>query len=347
MEDAICGFCDSSLHDTTNASTELVRNTLISLHSSERYSLQKYIDLIALYRSLINEELKNDINNLKASSLGNFEHSKIETEQVLETIEEYFEKKEKKPCLVGINIPEKSTDDESADRLLAENIVLPLGSRLDSLRRLLLIDNPNSIFCINETWLDDSIDNREVSRKDRTINSSNIRGSGLIMLIPDYYKLITFDDYVCCSFESLIIKIYLNNRNISLLNLYRSPGYGSKFTRDLYNMLLKLKLIGTDYVIVGDLNMPNIDWENSCLKSSNKFEENFLNFCTYVGLEQHVKVATRYNTILDVMLATPTSLIDSIRVLEPFCNSDHNIIHASLKLDRYSPPSRFSRSYRH
>uniref|UniRef100_A0A0N4UM48 Reverse transcriptase domain-containing protein n=1 Tax=Dracunculus medinensis TaxID=318479 RepID=A0A0N4UM48_DRAME len=69
----------------------------------------------------------------------------------------------------------------------------------------------------------------------------------------------------------------------------------------------------------------------------------FLNFCTY----QHVKVATRYNTILDVVLATPTSLVDSIRVLEPFCKIDHNIIHASLKLDRYSPPSRFSRSYRH
>ncbi|VDN52057.1 unnamed protein product [Dracunculus medinensis] len=150
-----------------------------------------------------------------------------------------------------------------------------------NLKKLILTDNPNNISCINETWLNDSIDNRElnfdgfiVSRKDRTINSSNIRGGELIMLIPDYYKFITFDDYVCSPFESLIIKIYLKyNRNISLLNLYRPPGYGSKFTRDLYNLLLKSTLIGTDYIIVGDLNMPNIDWENSCLKSSNKFEE--------------------------------------------------------------------------
>ncbi|VDN53082.1 unnamed protein product [Dracunculus medinensis] len=304
-----------------NKTIEDMRSQLASI--TEKYEKQQDL-IVYLTRSVeiltkVNEELKNDINNLKASSLGNFDHSKIETEQVLETIEEYFEKKEKEPCLVGINIPEKSTDDESAtaDRLLAENIVVADG--------LLLIDNPNSIFCINETWLDDSIDNHElnfdgfiVSRKERTINSSNIRGGGLIMLIPDYYKFITFDDYVCSSFESLLIKIYLNNSNISLLNLYRPPGYGSKFTKDLYNLLLKLKLIGTDYVIVGDPNMPNIDWENSCLKSSNKFEEDFLNFCTYVGLQQHVKVATRYNTILDVVLATSTSLVDSIGVLEPF-----------------------------
>ncbi|VDN58160.1 unnamed protein product [Dracunculus medinensis] len=86
----------------------------------------------------VNEELKNDINNLKVSSLGNFEHSKIETEQVLETIEEYFEKKEKEPCLVGINIPEKSKDDESAtaDRLLSENIVVAAGFKTEFIKEV-------------------------------------------------------------------------------------------------------------------------------------------------------------------------------------------------------------------
>ncbi|VDN59083.1 unnamed protein product [Dracunculus medinensis] len=54
----------------------------------------------------------------------NFEPPKISTEQLLQTIDEYFEKKEKEPSLVGINIPDKSTDDETttADRLLAKNI---------------------------------------------------------------------------------------------------------------------------------------------------------------------------------------------------------------------------------
>ncbi|VDN57511.1 unnamed protein product [Dracunculus medinensis] len=63
----------------------------------------------------VNEELKNNINNLKASSLdGNFEPPKISTEQILQTIDEYFEKKEKEPCLFGINVPEKFVDDETA-----------------------------------------------------------------------------------------------------------------------------------------------------------------------------------------------------------------------------------------
>ncbi|VDN54150.1 unnamed protein product, partial [Dracunculus medinensis] len=293
---AVYGAVSNNDVSCLNKTIEDLRSQLASI--TEKYEKQDLIVYLTRYVEILRK------------------HLKIETEQVLEIIEEYFEKKEKEPCLVGIKIPEKSTDDGSttADRLLAENILAAAG--------LLLIDKPNSIFCTSETWLDDSIDNRElnfdgfiVSRviKDRTINSSNIRGGGLTMLIPDYYKFITFDDYVCSSFESLIIKIYLSSKNISLSNLYRPPGYGSKFTRDLYNLLLRLKLIGTDYVIVGDLNMPNINWEKNCLKSSNKFEEDFLNFCTYVGLQQHVKVATRYNTILDIVLAAPTSLVDKSR----------------------------------
>ncbi|VDN53080.1 unnamed protein product [Dracunculus medinensis] len=122
-----------------NKTIEDMRYQLASI--TEKYEKQQ--DLIMhLTRSIeiltkVNEELKNDINNLKASSLGNFEHSKIETEQVLETIEEYFEKKEKELCLVGINIPEKSTDDEStADRLLAENIVVAAGFKTEFIKEV-------------------------------------------------------------------------------------------------------------------------------------------------------------------------------------------------------------------
>lgn len=60
--------------------------------------LIRYVEILAKD----NEELKNYINNLKASSLGgNFESPKISSEQMLEI--EYFEKKEKEPCLVSIN----------------------------------------------------------------------------------------------------------------------------------------------------------------------------------------------------------------------------------------------------
>lgn len=49
----------------------------------------------------------------------------------------------------------------------------------------------------------------------------------------------------------------------------------------------------------------------------------------YIGLEQHVKIAI--NTILDTVLATfSTSFIDCINIKEPFCKSDHSIIHGLL-----------------
>ncbi|VDN53325.1 unnamed protein product [Dracunculus medinensis] len=51
---------------------------------------------------------------------------------------EILTKKEKEPCLVGINIPEKSTDDESAtaDMLLAENIVVVAGFKTEFIKEV-------------------------------------------------------------------------------------------------------------------------------------------------------------------------------------------------------------------
>lgn len=38
------------------------------------------------------------------------------------------------------------------------------------------------------------------------------------------------------------------------------------------------------------------------MENSSKFEEGLLKLCAYIGLEQRVMFATRYNTILDVVL---------------------------------------------
>ncbi|VDN60084.1 unnamed protein product [Dracunculus medinensis] len=75
-----------------------------------------------------------DIDNLKASSFdGNFKPPKISTEQILDTIDEYFEKKEKEPCLVGVNIPD---DETTADRFLEKNIIAAAGIQIDYIKKV-------------------------------------------------------------------------------------------------------------------------------------------------------------------------------------------------------------------
>lgn len=60
-------------------------------------------------------------------------------------------------------------------------------------------------------------------RKDRIANGLNTREGRFTTLIPIYYKYAIINDYVSFSYKSLITKIYLVNRNISLLNIYYLP----------------------------------------------------------------------------------------------------------------------------
>ena len=64
--------------------------------------------------------------------------------------------------------------------------------------------------------------------------------------------------------------------------------------------------------LVGDLNLPNIDWEHYCIRNStypSSLCDALINFAHEYGFSQLVDLATRDNNILDVFFTNRPCLI--------------------------------------
>ena len=102
-----------------------------------------------------------------------------------------------------------------------------------------------------------------------------------------------------------------------------------------------LKLIEKAYEIVGenrllllgDFNVPKIDWENKDLKQgARNIEINFLNTINDCYLHQHVREITRRNndeaSTLDLIFTGEEEDVKNISLLPPLGDSDHDIVIA-------------------
>ena len=77
-------------------------------------------------------------------------------------------------------------------------------------------------------------------------------------------------------------------------------------------------------LIVGDINLPNVDWKHFTFGiDSNLRNSDFLAFCISNNLTQKVDFPTRDNNILDVLLIDDPRMIKNVRSSAPFGNSDH------------------------
>jgi len=92
--------------------------------------------------------------------------------------------------------------------------------------------------------------------------------------------------------------------------------------------------------LAGDFNMPDIDWSSEAIKNSCKFKtlyEDFLENIVSLNLEQMVKIPTRNNNILDLLLTNVPSLVHNVKSLPSLGNSDHDIIFHEFNINRGRP----------
>ncbi len=83
-------------------------------------------------------------------------------------------------------------------------------------------------------------------------------------------------------------------------------------------------------LIIGDCNFPEIDW-SMCTKPRGSGPQIFLECIITAGLEQLVTEHTRYDSILDLALASHADTVNRVTVVEPFSVSDHNAIDLALQ----------------
>lgn len=211
------------------------------------------------------------------------------------------------------------------------------------------IDDSNTdVTVLTESWLSSDISNDELLH-----NQSNFaiyradrvgrRGGGVLVLIKSCVT--SFPVPINTSHEILCVNITLPTSTNILVACYRAPDCDSSFIDDLYSVLLDLqtRFPHANYIICGDFNFPDIDW--NFLTATSRQAKEFLNLTLNLNLTQSVSTPTRGANILDLVLVSKPELAQSFSCIDGI--SDHRIIlfTLSIPIPLRQPSRKYIRDY--
>lgn len=124
-------------------------------------------------------------------------------------------------------------------------------------------------------------------------------------------------------------------KNIYVSSFYKPKENDSDSLDGLRASLSKIPTSSLIWVL-GDFNLPHIDWDTEQIKQSCSYKsiyEFFFDVTNDFSLEQVVKTPTRDNHILDLFLLNQPSLVHSSTTLPPLGQGDHDIVHHEMKIN--------------
>ena len=131
---------------------------------------------------------------------------------------------------------------------------------------------------------------------------------------------------------------------------YKPTEYDENSLLELWSSLSKIPENSIIWLL-GDFNLPCIDWRTESLKYNCKFKvmyEDFMEIIQHFNLQQMVTTPTRQENILDLFLTNTPSLVQNTDTLLSLGTSDHDIVFHELhiKIGRPFQPKRLVRMYR-
>ena len=221
--------------------------------------------------------------------------------------------------------------------------------KMDELRAIATSEKPD-IIAITETWANESIgdahlkiDGYEIIGREDRRDTMGGRGGGII--IHAVKSLHVWKMEVSSNFNQMaVVTMRCGSAEIKLHVIYRSPN--SNELNDMHLCEYVGGLRGTN-VLIGDFNMPDIDWGNGMSGSRGR---KFFEAATEKSLEQHVEEATHISgNKLDLILADKEGLIGDVKMLGRVGRSDHELIAFQIKVEkknngRASPRRNFRRA---
>ena len=202
-------------------------------------------------------------------------------------------------------------------------------------------------------WLKPSIDSSEIFpshlyhtfRSDRSHdthprdcnNPKKFRenGGGVLISINSNLSLMVNKIDVKCKAELIAVELVLEDKSkIIIVTCYTVGTLGIDKANEILSAIRTLvrKKSVHKLIMVGDLNLRSINWEDGVGKSN--IENIFLNGLAECGLIQCVKNATHNRGgILDVVLTSSVNLLANLKVHDDkiVCNSDHYPITFDIK----------------
>ena len=128
-----------------------------------------------------------------------------------------------------------------------------------------------------------------------------------------------------------IIQVDINSKNVvvhlKLVLIYRNTRITAADDDEYYTMLEEILISQHECVIMGDFNLPNIDWtlQRSTPTPGNKL----MQLLADNNLTQHVHETTRKNNILDLVISTEEELIVNLNITDKI--GDDQAIIFSIK----------------
>ena len=201
------------------------------------------------------------------------------------------------------------------------------------------------VIVLNETWLKPSILNNEILasgmyntfRLDRCPDTHPIdkfnpkkfrkNGGGVLIAVHSQLSVTSRIIPLKCMAEMLAIElIFENNTKIIIATCYRVGTLGLENADEILKALkvLSRKNSAKKLILVGDFNLPKIDWSNGTGTST--LENAFLNGFAECGMIQCVHEATHTkNSILDLVLSKNADHIKNLKIASDslYCFSAH------------------------
>lgn len=186
---------------------------------------------------------------------------------------------------------------------------------------------------VTETWLSDQIPNSlfacskyyNIYRHDRPDRV----GGGVAVFVKDCFRSYVVNVPNCGNLECVAVAVVCGGQKFFLGAVYKPNVLDAHLLEPLKQFVQYLTSKHGRHVILGDFNLPNVDWVK--LEAPNVgSQRKFMHLFTKFGYKQLVKCPTRGDNILDLILADDANFVSSVSIGTTFASSDHSILCAEL-----------------
>ena len=180
-------------------------------------------------------------------------------------------------------------------------------NKLKQFQSLVYSKTPD-IIGLTETWLNENIFDNEILPSNYTLFRKDrpSRGAGVLIAVNNKFPCqpITSPE----NLETMCIKLMLPNP-ITLCVNYVPPSSTAVYYDNLFNFFLHLHQVSDKMIILGDFNLPDIDWD--VLSGHSPVSNQFCDLVFQTGLSQLIDRPTHiHGNILDLLL---TNLEDNVK----------------------------------
>ena len=176
------------------------------------------------------------------------------------------------------------------------------------------------------------------------------QGGGILLLVKNCYSQWAASHTLATpNIQATACYVCFDRHPLAILCVYRSPLTTTAEDIELIALLQEFLSRSQRMLIVGDFNLPEINWMEQCAPRGTP-GETLLDWLHTHGLTQHVMQATRFRdqqrpSLLDLVITRYSSDVSSIVLEDPIGKSDHAVVRLVLCSKHSRPPDALVRCY--